>query len=373
MTERRRTAPWARTARGCGGLDRPFPLSDRHLRLALAAFLPLLSACGELDYYLHLARGQGRILLASQAVGEVLAEPATPLEVRAALERVDELCRFGREGVGLTASQGYTRYFDTGGGPVAWNVSASPPHRFEPFLWWFPVVGELPYKGYFDVDHARAERDRLRSEGYDAIVRSVSAYSTLGYLEDPVLSTMVGYSEDRLAELILHELTHSDIYAEGHADYNENAATFVGRVGTLKYLTERYGADSDEVRRSRRRQREADRFTAFVQKVAARLDSLYSAGDSLDQVLRKRRDLFRQAKGDYRRNRGDFGPRYDGFLDWEPNNAMLLSYRRYHSRQGDFEAVLARFQGDLPATVAALAACAHTGDPWSCVQQSQVP
>ena len=341
--------------------------------LALAAPVFLLTACVEVDYYLHLARGQGGILLASRAVGEVLAEPSTPHEVRAALERVEELRRFGREKVGLTASKGYVHYFDTGGGPVAWNVSASPPHRFEPFLWWFPIVGQLPYKGYFDVERARAERDRLRAKGYDAIVRSVSAYSTLGYLEDPVLSTMIGYSEDRLAELILHELTHSDIYADGHADYNESAATFVGRVGSLRYLTDRYGRDSPQVRGAKRRRREADHFTEFVKGVVARLDSLYTGGASREQVLRERRALFHQARKDYRRNRAGFGGRYDGFLDWQPNNARLLSYRRYHHRQTDFETVLRRFGGDLPAAVAALAACAGTPDPWGCVGQGHQP
>ena len=339
------------------------------LAVVLTSQLSLLTACGELDYYLHLAQGQGTILLGSQAVGGVLAEPSTPPEVRVVVERIEELRRFGRESVGLTASRGYGRYFDTGGGPVAWNVSASPPHRFEPFLWAFPIVGQLPYKGYFDVERARAERDRLRAEGYDAIVRSVSAYSTLGYLEDPVLSTMAGYSEDRLAELILHELTHSDIYAEGHADYNESAATFVGRVGSLRFLTERYGAHSPQVRRAKRRRRETDHFTAFVKGVVSRLDSLYTSGAGRDQVLRRRRALFHQAREDYRRSRADFGSRYDGFLDWQPNNALLLSYRRYHHRGGDFEAVLRRFEGDLPAAVAALAACAHTLDPWGCVGQ----
>ncbi len=335
--------------------------------------VPLLAACGELEYYAHLAHGQGRILLYSQAVDELMGEPSTPLEVLEVLERVEEVRRFGRERVGLTASRGYTRYFDTGGGPVAWNVSASPPHRFEPFLWWFPIVGELPYKGYFDGGLARAERDRLRAEGYDAIFRPVSAYSTLGYLEDPVLSTMAGYSEDRLAELILHELTHSDIYAEGHADYNESAATFVGRAGALKYLTERHGSNSAQVRRALRRRRQADRFTGFVQGVASRLDSLYTSVSDKDEVLRKRRAIFRQARRDFRQARAGFGGRYDGFLDWEPNNALLLSYRRYHSRSADFEAVLARFQGELPAAVAALAACAHTDDPWICVRQGHPP
>ena len=339
--------------------------------IALMALLPLLGACGDVEYYVHLAHGQGRILLHSQAVDELLAEPSTPPEVREVLERVEEVRRFGRERVGLTASRGYKRYFDTGGGPVAWNVSASPAHRFEPFLWWFPIVGELPYKGYFDVGIAKVERDRLRAEGYDVILRPVSAYSTLGYLDDPVLSTMAGYSEDRLAELILHELTHSDVYAEGHTDYNESAATFVGRTGALRFVAERHGRESAQVRRALRRRRQADRFTEFVRGVASRLDSLYTSGSTREQVLRKRRAIFRQSRRDFRKARADFGSGYDGFLDWEPNNALLLSYRRYHSRSADFEAILARFRGELPAAVAALAACAQTDDPWGCVQQGR--
>jgi predicted aminopeptidase len=331
--------------------------------------LPLLAACGELDYYVHLARGQGRIILRSRPVHEVLADSTTADDVRAALQRVSEIRRFGQEHVGLTnAPDSYAHYYDTGGDPVAWNVSASPPDRFEPYLWWFPIVGELPYKGFFEAPRAVAERDRLRRDGYDAIHRSVSAYSTLGYLDDPILSTMLDDSEARLADLILHELTHATVFADGHTDYNESAASFVGRAGSLAFLAHRFGPGSAQVTAVRQSRARAAHFTQFVHGLVTRLDSLYQSGQPRDHILRQRQKLFEEGKSEFRRRRDRFGERYDGFLRWELNNARLLSYRRYHSRQDEFEAILGAHGGDLQAAVGVLASCAQQEAPWTCLE-----
>lgn len=330
----------------------------------------LLSACGDADYYLHLARGQARLLLDRRPLAEVMAAAETDAAVRTTLERVDDIRRFARQHVGLRgAADTYNYYFDTGGQAVAWNVSASPPDRFEPYLWWFPVVGRLPYKGYFERQRAIVERDRLQASGLDAIARPVAAYSTLGYLEDPVLSTMVDDSEERLADLILHELTHATIYVADHTDYNESVATFVGAAGSLAYLAERHGAGSAPVLEASRLREDTALFRAFVRDLVARLDSLYASGRARDEILRQRQVVFAAAQEEYRARRAAIGGgRFDGFLEWQLNNARLLSYRRYHSRQEDFQAVLDRHGGDLAAAVRSFAACADSDDPWVCLR-----
>ncbi len=337
--------------------------------VALLLLLAVLSGCAEVDYYLHLARGQAHIILGRRSLADVLADSATTPDIRAKLHLVQEIRRFAGEQIGLRgASANYTQYFDTGGEPVAWNVSASPPDRFAAYSWTFPLVGALPYKGYFERSRATAERDRLQDLGYDAIAGAVSAYSTLGYLSDPILSTMLEDPEDRLADLILHELTHTTVYAEDHTDFNESVASFIGRAGSLEFLRQRYGEHSEQLTAARQRRADLASFQAFLRHVTTQLDSLYTSDTPRQQILKARQQLFETSKDDYRQRRDDLGRgRYDGFLDWELNNARLLSYRRYNSNFDGLDALLRRHQGDLAATLKRIVSCGDEEDPWACI------
>ena len=327
------------------------------------------AGCADVDYYTHLARGQTRIIFGCRSVGDVLADASTPGRVRERLLLIDEVRRFADDQVGLDGTScSYTDYYDTGGEPIAWNVSASPPERFETYRWTFPIVGALPYKGYFQRQRAVDERDRLIALGYDAIVGAVSAYSTLGYLSDPLLSTMLDGPEERLVELVLHELTHATVYVEDHTDYNESVASFVGKVGSLAYLARRYGEASSQVLEARERRAEATAFQAFLRQLTAQLEELYESGAPRAQVLAERVLLFDEGKQEYRRQRAELGEgRYDGFLTWEVNNARLLSSRRYNSHFDRFEVVLERLDGDLAATVRQFVTCGEAQDPWTCI------
>ena len=254
---------------------------------------------------------------------------------------------------------------------MSWNVSASPPERFEPHLWSFPLVGALPYKGFFSRSLAIAQRDSLRSLGLDVLMRPVSAYSTLGFFSDPVLSTMLDYSEDSLADLIFHELTHSTIFVEGHTDFNESLAAFVGKVGSLQFMTQRYGAESEHVRQVVSKRRDAALFRQFLFEQTGRLDSLYALELPKEDVLLQRVSLFESTKEEYRRMRHTFesAQRHDRFLDWEINNARLLSYRRYHNLD-IFERQFEASGGDLRAVLEASVACDESVDPWDCLSGS---
>jgi len=330
------------------------------------------AGCAEVGYYLHLARGQVRITLARRSLNDVLADSTTSSELRDKLLLVEEIRRFAGDEVGLHgATSNYTDYYDTGGQPIAWNVSASPPDRFESYRWSFPLVGALPYKGYFQRQHAVAERDRLVELGYDAIASGVPAYSTLGYLSDPVLSTMIDGPEDRLVEVVLHELTHATVYVEDETDYNESVASFVGKVGSLTFLAQRYGENSEQVEQTRLRRADAAAFQSFLRGVTAQLDSLYESGLPRPQILLQRVRLFDEAKQQYSNRRQTLGGgRYDGFLNWELNNARLLSYRRYHSHFDRFDAVLTRVHGKLATAVIAFVTCGDAEDPWTCLDEA---
>ena len=339
--------------------------------LGLSGLIFLLSGC-EADYYLHLIQGQARILLQSQSIGELLeSAQVVDEETRQKLALVESIRSFAREHIGLEPGDNYTYFYDTGGRPVSWNVSACPPHRFSAYKWSFPIVGAVPYKGFFEKNRALEERERLQKMGYDTIVRPVSAYSTLGFFSDPVLSPMLNYSEDRLANLLIHELTHSTIYIADHADFNESLATFVGRQGALDFIVARHGTATVKLSQIRKRREESARFRKFLQTLTTSLDSLYSQDLERQVVLEKRIRIFERAQDRYRELRSTFtAGNFDYFLDWQVNNAQLLSFRRYNRDLELFSRVYDSEGQSLDRVLAICQSCADASDPWSCLRQT---
>lgn len=331
--------------------------------------LSLLGSCGcNLNYYWHLARGQSRVLYKRIPVQALLARSDLAEQTRTQLVLIQAVLRYA-ESVGLQTDDQYTTFYDTGGGPISWNVSACPPDRFSPYTWDFPFVGEVPYKGFFRRDLAAEERDALAAEGYDAMVRPVSAYSTLGVFSDPILSSMISYAPDQLADLILHELTHARVYAPSQTDFNESLATFVGRQGALLFLAQHFGPNTPLLPQAKARRADAALFRGFMAETVAALDSLYSLGLPRSVVLRDRQAVFAQRQRDFALIKAQFTHNwYDGFLQWELNNARLLSYRRYNANLALFAAVYRACDEDLVSALDIFATCAKEGDPWQCLR-----
>ena len=336
--------------------------------------LGLLGICGcNLNYYWHLARGQSRVVYKRISVQTLLARPDLAEQTRTQLELIQAIRRYA-ESVGLKTDDQYTTFYDTGGGPISWNVSACPPDRFSPYTWDFPFVGEVPYKGFFRRDLADEQRDALAAAGYDAIVRPVSAYSTLGFFSDPILSPMLGYAPDQLADLILHELTHALVYAPGQTDYNESLATFVGRQGSLLFLAQHFGPDTPLLQQAEARRADAALFRHFMVETVAALDSLYSLELPRSVVLRDRQVVFAERQRDFALIKTQFTHNYyNGFLQWELNNARLLSYRRYNANLTLFSAVYRARGEDLASALEIFAACAENDNPWQCLRVATEP
>ncbi len=328
-------------------------------------FVPL--GC-EVPYYLHLASGQIEVLSNCEPVESLLASAEVSPEARAKLELIQAVRRYAQERLGLALSDNYTCFHDTKGEPVSWNVSACPPTRFEPVTWTFPIVGSLAYKGFFRRDIAVEERDELESMGLDVVMRPVSAYSTLGYFTDPVLSTMLEYDDARQTELIIHELAHGTVFAKGFTDFNESLASFVGDTGSIMFLRSTGVAES-EVSVLLEHREEDDRFRTFMTTVVANLDSLYNLGLPFTSVLEERRKVFQSAQSRFDRTQFASG-RYDHFERWEINNAALLSYRRYNRGMELFEQLHEAKAKSLRETVKLCDGCASTQNPWSCLRDS---
>jgi len=281
----------------------------------------------------HLGYHQARLLLNRRPVEDVLRQGGLEEERELRLRLVSEVKAFAEAEIGLAESTSYTSFVEVGEGAVVTVVSASGPARLEPKTWWFPVVGRVPYKGYFDPEQARVEEARLKEVGYDTYRRGAGAFSTLGWFSDPVFSSMLDRTAARIAETIIHELTHSTVFFKGRVELNENLATFVGQEGAVRFLAGRFGPDSDECRFASDLWHDDRLFSRFVEDLARDLRALYGSDLSRREKLRRREEIFEGAKEKFaalqaRLRTGS----YRWFSSIPLNNAVILSMLRYGGR-----------------------------------------
>ncbi len=193
------------------------------------------------------ARGQLRILWNTQPVDEVLADATYPDSLKKKIELIREIKRFSVDSLGLEPSGSYESFYNQQGKPILWVITACEPYELIARKWHFPIIGTFSYKGFFEKDRADTLVAELKKEGLDTRIGEVSAWSTLGFLNDPILSSFLDRSEGNLAELIIHELTHGTLFIKNSLEYNENLADFVGEYGALRFLAQKYGTNTCSV------------------------------------------------------------------------------------------------------------------------------
>ena len=201
------------------------------------AFLPLLilSACSTVQFYTQAISGQTEIWRKSRPNAEALADPSVAEKVKQRLKLIEELRAFAASHLHLP-TKSFGKYCDLKRPYVVWVVYAAPEFSIESKKWWYPLVGSLKYRGFFNEKDAAVEAAHLKKKGYDVFVGGVEAYSTLGYLADPVLNTFLHRSDGELAELIFHELTHAKVFIPGDTDFNEAFATANGQEGVRRWM-----------------------------------------------------------------------------------------------------------------------------------------
>jgi predicted aminopeptidase len=320
---------------------------------SLILCLLLLSGCG-VGYLWHVSVGQAKLLARRQSVEEVLQGPRLSEEERQKVRLILCTRAFAVEHLGLHASDSYMTFVWVDGPYVSYNLSASPKDALRPYVWRFPIVGRMPYKGFFSKALALREQDKLDAQGYDTYVRGVRAYSTLGYFDDPILSSMLRMHDFPLINTIIHELLHQTVWIKGNVTFNESLASFVEEKGALAYLTWRYGEASSELQHYRDMRADAAVFRGYMRALVERLDALYQQPLGHAEKMRRRAQLFAEAKTNYPtvfpRMKIHYYRRY--FERQALNNAVLLSFRRYHRDNTFFERTLAENGGDLRRMIA---------------------
>ncbi|RON59944.1 aminopeptidase [Pseudomonas fluorescens] len=327
---------------------RPLPshrLLDRVFRILFpGVILLLLNGCSSLSYYSQLASGQLQLLRAREPVAEVIADPSRDAKLRTHLAQSQKARAFASEQLHLPDNQSYRLYADIGRPFVVWNVFATQEFSLTPQNHCFPIAGCVAYRGYYSQSAARGEAAIQRLQGMDVSIGGVEAYSTLGWFNDPILNSMMGWGDERLATLIFHELAHQRVYVKDDTEFNESFATFVEQEGTRQWRAFRgLPADTDAKLKQR------DQFIELVLDTRSRLEKLYAQPLPVEQMRERKAAEFERFRHDYRLMRdsrwaGD--KRYDAWVNAPLNNARLLPFGLYDQWVPAFAALYRQVGGD---------------------------
>ena len=321
---------------------------------AVALVTSLASACSPM-YVIRAGIAEAKILRARRPIPEVILDPTTDDRTKTKLTFVMEARSYAIDVLELDVGRSYTSFSQLESDTLALVLSAAHRDQLTPRTWWFPIVGRVPYKGYFDEDNAIDEQEKLEEDGFDTFLRPTAAFSTLGWFADPLLSTLLRLDEVDLVETVLHELSHNHLFVKGQVRFNESFATFVGRAGAIEFFCNRQGGGADTVKclRAQARWRDHQRFEGFIEGLVEELQVVYrDATLPYDTKLAERERIFGESIATFTKEvQPSFeASTYQSFLVIPLNNATLLARIRYHHRLRDFQALMER-EGDLRRAV----------------------
>jgi len=312
----------------------------------LVAFAPA-AGCSSIGYYFQAVSGQMELTRKTQPIAKVMANPDTGAELKGKLERVVEMRDFASRELHLPDNGSYRSYADIGRSYVVWNVFAAPEFSVKPQEWCFLFAGCVEYRGYFSKAGADKFASDLREQRYDVFIGGVPAYSTLGWLDDPVLSTFVQYPDADIAELMFHELAHQLVYVQGDSTFNESFAVAVEREGVERWLA----VHGSEAQRRAFEQKQVRR-QAFAELVASyrdQLAQLYAEPLDVQQMRARKERVLTQMRAAYGRLKQSWDgfAGYDYWFEQPLNNAQLASVSIYTQLVPAFQRMLRDNGGDL--------------------------
>jgi predicted aminopeptidase len=318
--------------------------------LAYAAcmlILIILSGCETVHYYSQAIYGQCSILLKRRPISEIIADPESSAFLRERLSFILAVRQFAASELHLPVKDNYLTYVELRRPYVVWNVFGAPEFSLTLETWCYPVVGCTSYRGYFSEKNAQQYAARLKDRGNDVYVAGVTAYSTLGWFDDPVLSTFIHYSEAQSAGLIFHELAHQLLYIKDDTVFNESFATAVEQEGLRRW---QQAGESSQIYRDyltgyRRRQQ----FVQLIMEYRQALEILYESDAATAVKREKKAAIFSELRDEFKRmntNEMDLSV-YAGWIHQDLNNAKIGSVAEYYTFVPAFQTLLARSDGDL--------------------------
>jgi len=328
-------------------INKPFLLlSGASLLLFFAVSVTTLQGCSSFSYYRQAIAGQYEILSHRVEIETLISNDDTPGKLRTKLETVLQVRAFSENEMAMDVGSNYSQYSDLQRDYVVWNVSASPALSLTPHQWCYPIVGCQSYRGYFHQEMAEEEAANFQQKDYDTWVGGVSAYSTLGWFEDPVLNTFIFRNDADLAALLIHELSHQILYIKGDTAFNESFATAVEIEGLKRWLKK---VEQENLLRAYQQKREEKTFfIETVSETTVKLKALYSSELSDNDKKIKKNQIISMLQERYRKAIADKSLR-GYYVHWfdEVNNAKLASISNYYNYVPAFSAMIADVNGDM--------------------------
>ena len=316
-------------------------------RLITIPLLLALAGCADFGYYWHSARGHLDVMDRRVDIDELLADRELDAQLRQRLELVKDIRRFSVERLALPDNDSYLNYAELDRPWLVQNLFAAPEFSTRLHRWCYPIVGCASYRGYYDEQRLRDYVAELEAEGLEVHVGRVPAYSTLGWFDDPVLSTFIDWPDHRLAGLLFHELTHQQLYIDDDTTFNESLASAVQQVGTELWLE------------SRRHPRQIEKMALWLQYRAEVMALIESTRDTLDEIYQRditaaqKRELKAETFARARESHGGIAARHGiegGYTRWfagELNNAKIGSVSTYNAMKPAFVNMIRAFDLDF--------------------------
>ncbi|MBX7231786.1 MAG: aminopeptidase [Bdellovibrionales bacterium] len=291
---------------------------------------------------------QSRLLAKKVSIDEEIQKPQISNEKKQKLLLTKEAHRFAEIDLGLKSTKNYTQFVELNRPYVTYILHVAPKFDLESYKWWFPIVGSVPYKGYFSKEGAEEEEQKFDKNIYDTSIRGVTAYSTLGWFQDPLWSSMLNYEEHSLVNTIIHETVHATIFLKGQADFNEKLATFLGDWGTELFYQKKEGDSSPTLKKIRAENQDQKIFSQFLSESMSQLRTWYKTrtGPITETDRNKKFDeikmLFQQKILPQLQTDS-----WSGFAKAKINNAYLLSLGAYFENQEDFQKLRSKLKNDF--------------------------
>lgn len=321
--------------------------------IRLLLLIVLLSGC-QLGYYLHLGYNQLNLMNSKIPVEKALQDLSLNEDQKKKIKLTQDVRVYAFEKLGMKQTKNYSEYVQLNRPYVTYAVTASQKWKFEPYLWSFPFTGKAPYKGFFDEGLAKTEADELKKIDLDVSVRGVSAYSTLSYLTDPLLSSMLNYSEHQLTNTIFHELVHTTVFIKDNINFNERLAVFIANKSTERYYLEKEGSNSKTLKIIQNENEDDKIFSVFISEELKSLKKWYDEFDHSQKLSTEKKELirkerlklisehFKQIKSQMKTTS------YSKIFSRDFNNADLSMHDTYMSNLDVFEKAFKKLGSDIP-------------------------
>ncbi len=326
--------------------------------IVLFLFTVLISGCSTVHYYAQSIQGQFEIIQKRQNISHLLDNNDLSNSLRKKLETVLELREFSINQLGLPNNNSYLSYADLERNFVIWNIFATEEFSLYPIKWCYLIVGCLDYRGYFLESDAKQHATVLKEQGYDIYLGGVSAYSTLGWFDDPVLNTMLRWSDIQLATVMFHELAHQQLYIKNDTEFNESYAEAVATIGVIKWLEQ--SPDNNLLFEYMQSKSQEKQFIALIMKYKSLLSELYLSETSKELMRGQKEVIFKQMEDEYKMLSRHW--RKDHYTHWFStglNNAKLAAIVTYRQYTSSFISIFNKLDRDLDRFYSLIISLSH--------------